>query len=86
MDVLKEDGKGDLHRIKSTLTLEYETAEMAKDILKSIEIDNYSFVKCKLEGKKIICEAESDKPSSLLHTLDDLLACVITAESVYHSI
>lgn len=86
MDVLKEDGKRNLHRITATLILDYENEDMAKSILRSIEVDNYNFVKCEYKDKKIICEAKSDKVSSLIHTLDDLLSCIITAEEVYHSI
>ena len=86
MDILKEDGKGNLHGITARLVLNYESEEMAKNILGSIEVDNYNFVKCERNGKRIVCEANSRNVGSLLHTLDDLLACVITAEDIYRSI
>ncbi len=86
MDVLKKDGKGNLHRVTATMILNYDDENMAKSILKSIETDNYNFVKCRYERGKIICEAGSNKISSLIHTLDDLLSCILTAEGIYHSI
>ena len=86
MGILKEDGKGDLHRITASLVLEYESEKMAENILGSIEVDNYNFVKCERGGKIIECKATSYNVRSLLHTLDDLLSCIITAEDIYRNI
>jgi len=83
MAVLKETGKGNISRIKGKLVFEYENEKMARAIFESIKVDNYQYVKCMLEGRNIICEAESLKASKLLHTFDDLISCVIVAEEVY---
>ena len=85
MAVLKASRKGDLHWIKGNIILEYENEEMARAIYESINVDNYQFLDCKVEGNKIMCEAQAEKPSKLLHTLDDLLACIIVAEEVYRT-
>ncbi len=83
MAVLKETGEGNLHRIRGEIVFSYESSEMAKAIFESIRVDNYQYVKCRLENEKIVCEAESSKASKLLHTLDDFISCVIVAEEVY---
>ena len=85
MAVLKASGKGNLHWIKGKIILEYENDRMAKAIYESINVDNYQFLDCKVEGNKILCESRAEKPSKLLHTLDDLLACIIVAEEVYRT-
>ncbi len=85
MDILPENGKGDIHRIGARLILEFEDEEKAERILRSLEVDNYQYIKCHREGRRIVCESSSDKPSSLLHTLDDFIACVIVSDEVYRS-
>ncbi len=85
MAVFKASGKGDLHRIRGMITLEYENEEMARAIYESIDVDNYQFLDCTVKGNKLICETRAEKASKLLHTLDDLLACIIVAEEVYRT-
>ncbi len=86
MAVLKENEKGTVSWITATIVLEYPTNDTAKKILKSVEVDNYNFVRCKVEKNKIRCRVESPTVSSLLHTIDDFLSCIILAEEVYRSI
>jgi len=86
MELLKEAGSGDIYRYTAEIKLEYDTETMSKNVFQSINIDNYRYIKCNRSGKVIKCEAKSNKMGSLLHTIDDFLACVITAENVYHSI
>ena len=83
MAVFKETGEGNISRIKGKVVFEYGSEKMAQTIFKSIKVDNYQYVKCTLESRNIICEAESTKASKLLHTFDDLISCVIVAEEVY---
>jgi len=53
-----------------------------KTVLKSIKVDDFDFVKSKVEGNHLVAEIESDSVSSLLHTLDDYLACVSVAAKI----
>lgn len=69
-------------KISCKLEFEYESEKDAKAIAKSVEVDNYQFVKTTLDGKRIISIAESESIPSLIHTLDDYLACVSVAEKV----
>jgi len=64
------------------ITLGYDDAGKAKKILQSIEVDNLDFVESKIKDKKLEAHIESKSVSSLLHTLDDYLACVSVAEKV----
>jgi tRNA threonylcarbamoyladenosine modification (KEOPS) complex Pcc1 subunit len=65
-----------------TLTLEFESPEKAKKILRSIQADDQGFVTSKVTGKMLEAVVESASVSSLLHTLDDYLACVSVAAEI----
>ena len=86
MAVFKENEKGAVSGIKAKIVLQYTSKEQADKILKSVKVDNYNFVKCKRDKNMIKCEVKSNNVSSMLHTIDDFLACVILAEEVYRSI
>ena len=64
------------------LEFSYDSKEEAEAIAKAVEVDNYQFVKTKLDGNRIVSIAESESIPSLIHTLDDFLACVGVAEKV----
>ncbi len=83
MALLQTSGKGNLHWIKGEIIFSYQSEKMARAIFESIKVDNYQYVRCRREKNKIVCEAKSTKASKLLHTLDDLLSCVIVSEEVY---
>ena len=67
---------------KCKIVLDYKSKQIIENILKSIEVDNYNFVQTKIEDNKLIAEIESISVSSLIHTLDDFLACVSVAEKI----
>lgn len=69
-------------RVLCTFTLEFESAEKAKKVLRSIEADDQGFLKSKVTGKKLKAVGESSSVSSLLHTLDDYLSCVSVAAEI----
>jgi tRNA threonylcarbamoyladenosine modification (KEOPS) complex Pcc1 subunit len=64
------------------LTIEFESPKKAKKVLQSIQTDDLGFVKSKLHGKTLEALVESISVSSLLHTLDDYLACVSIADEI----
>ena len=65
-----------------TLTIEFESPEKAKKVLRSIQTDDHGFVKSKQSGKTLEAVVESTSVASLLHTLDDYLACVSVADEI----
>lgn len=68
--------------VSCDVTIEFDDAEKVKTVLKSVEVDNFDFVKSKINGKKLEAKINADSVSSLLHTLDDYLACVSIAMKV----
>ena len=64
------------------IVIEFDDAEKLKTVSKSTEVDDFNFVKSKINGKMLNARIESNSVSSLLHTLDDYLACVSVAEKV----
>ena len=69
-------------KIKCKISIEYDDAEKTNAVLKSIKVDDFSFVKSNIDGKILEASIESSSVSSLLHTLDDYLACVSVAEKI----
>ena len=67
-------------RCDCELSLEFENADEAKKILESVKLDNGEWISTKLEGRKILCHANSDSVGGLLHTAEDFLSCVSLAE------
>lgn len=68
--------------VSCDITIEFDNKEKAKNVLKSVEVDNFNFVKTKINGAKLESKINSSSVSSMLHTLDDYLACVSIAAKV----
>lgn len=68
--------------VKCNLSIEYESKEKTDKVLRSIKVDDFDFVISKQNGNKIETKIESKSVSSLLHTLDDYLACISVAEKI----
>ncbi len=86
MEIFKENGTGVIPRIKVTLTIDYDNARIADSILRSVNVDNQSFISCERKETKIICVLSGKNAATLRHTLDDFLSCVLMAESAYQNI
>jgi Transcription factor Pcc1 len=65
-----------------TLTLEFESAEKAQKVHRSLQADDEGFVCSKVTGRTLEAVVESSSIASLLHTLDDYLACVSIAADI----
>jgi len=68
--------------VSCDIVIDFDNAEKVKTILKSIEVDNFDFVKSKINGKKLEATIKAKSVPSLLHTLDDYLSCVSVAMKV----
>ena len=64
------------------IVIDFDNEKKVKNVFKSIEVDNLRFVKAHIKGKTLEADIESKSVSSLLHTLDDYLACVSVAEKI----
>jgi len=56
--------------------------EVAEKVHRSVALDNEGHLTSGIEGSSIIAEIHSDSLNSLLHTLDDFLACTSVAERI----
>ena len=68
--------------VRCTLVLEFPSPEEAEKVLRSVELDNQGYIATKVVGSAIHAEMSSTSLKSLLHTLDDFLACTSVAEKV----
>lgn len=64
------------------IVIKYDDEKTVQMIHKSIEVDNFDFVSTKVGKNQLEAHIEGTSVSSLLHTLDDYLACVSVAEKV----
>ena len=64
------------------IKIEFENQEIVKKILKSVKVDDLNFIKSKISGKNLEAHIKSNSISSLLHTLDDYLACLTIASKI----
>lgn len=64
------------------IVIDYDLADIAKTVFRSIDVDNFNFVNAKIDGKQFVVEINSKSVSSLIHTLDDLLSCISVAEKI----
>lgn len=67
-------------QISCKIVLEFDDQKDAQNIASSISPDNEDYIEMDVKGKKINCRATGETPMKLLHTVDDLLACVTIAE------
>jgi tRNA threonylcarbamoyladenosine modification (KEOPS) complex Pcc1 subunit len=68
--------------IKCEIMLDFKSEKTAKTVFKSIEADNFNFVKCHILEKNLVANIKSKSISSLLHTLDDYLSCASVAGKI----
>ena len=73
---------GEWMKIQCKFTLKYPDRNIAMKIRDSLEVDNYKFIETKLESDTLVTIIESESIMSLLHTTEDYLSCLTTAESV----
>jgi tRNA threonylcarbamoyladenosine modification (KEOPS) complex Pcc1 subunit len=69
-------------KVSCNLTIEYSSTKKAEKILRSIKVDDYDFVESRLNGNRLETVIESNSIPSLIHTLDDYLACISVAEKI----
>ena len=64
------------------IVIEFDDPDNVKTVLKSINVDDFDFVKSRATSNKLVAKIKTKSISSLLHTLDDYLACVSVAMKV----
>lgn len=69
-------------RVRCTLTLEFESKDDAEKVHRSVELDNLGYLESAVKENLIIADMEADSLKSLLHTLEDFLACTSVASRI----
>ncbi|UCE80654.1 MAG: hypothetical protein JSV94_05770 [Methanobacteriota archaeon] len=69
-------------KVTCTLALEFATAKEASQVLEAVDLDNQGYIDARLDGNKVVATMRTESLDSLLHTLDDFLACVSVAEKI----
>ena len=69
---------------RAQLTLTFDDAATAEAVASSVSLDDEGYIETTRRGRTITATATADGPMSLLHTLDDYLACVSVAERTAH--
>lgn len=69
-------------KITGDLTFIYKTADDAKVVFDSLDVDNANYLKSKLNKESIEYEVNSEKLGSFLATVDDLIASEIVVEKI----
>jgi len=62
------------------LTLGFDDLDSARAIAAAVAIDDDDYIRTTRRGRTLIGDAAADGPMSLLHTLDEYLACISVAE------
>lgn len=69
-------------KVTCKLRLEFGTQEEAENVHRSVVLDNQGYLTSGIEGNAIVAEIHAESLNSLLHTLDDFLACTGVAERI----
>jgi len=69
-------------KVNCDIVIDFDDIKKVKTVLKSIKVDDFDFVKSKVNGKRLEAKIKTNSVSSLIHTLDDYLACVSVAIKV----
>ncbi|MEM0466322.1 MAG: KEOPS complex subunit Pcc1 [Candidatus Thermoplasmatota archaeon] len=68
--------------ITCKLHITFQSKKQAEKILASIKVDDYHFVTSRQHDNTIHATITSTSLASLIHTLDDYLACISVAEKI----
>jgi hypothetical protein len=66
--------------VEVTIELEYGDEKAACAVIEAIAPDNAPYAQAERHGRKVIVRSRSSTPMQMLHTMEDLLACVRVAE------
>ncbi|MFQ5884374.1 MAG: KEOPS complex subunit Pcc1 [Thermoplasmata archaeon] len=72
-------------KVDCTLEFFYEDEKKAQNVLKSVDVDNYGYVKAGVKENRLVSKIQAKSLQSLLHTLEDYLSCISIAERIAES-
>ena len=66
--------------VSCELDFEYGSEERARKLLSALQVDDDGYIETRVEGRRLLASARAKDVKSLVHTLDDFLACLGVAE------
>lgn len=69
-------------QVECRIELEYESEEQARIVADSISLDNDKYANAKVSGRTLTIVASAASAPSMLHTIEDLMACLKVADQV----
>jgi len=69
-------------QVECRIEVEYDSEEQARNVASSISLDDGSYARTRVEGRKLVVVATAPSAPSMLHTLEDLMACLKVADLV----
>lgn len=69
-------------QVECRIELEYESEAQARNVASSISLDNGKYASTEVLGRKLIITSSAPSAPSMLHTLEDLMACLKVADQV----
>jgi tRNA threonylcarbamoyladenosine modification (KEOPS) complex Pcc1 subunit len=68
--------------VRCSMEILFASEEDAERVHRSVSLDNAGYVSSALKGNAIVAEVEAQTLMSLLHTVDDYLACMSVAQKI----
>ena len=69
-------------KMKCTFVFEYPDKKTASIIQESLRLDNKDYISTTIRGNILKAEVATSSIPSLLHTINDFLACITVAEQL----
>ena len=67
-------------KARARITLIFDDPRAAEAVAASVSLDDDAYIRTTRRGRTIAADASAETATSLLHTLDDYLACISVAE------
>ena len=68
--------------VSCEISIEFDDIKNAKTVLRSVDVDDFDFVKSKINKNRLEAQIKAKSIPSLIHTLDDYLACISVAMKI----
>ena len=80
--VLRAEGLDPSVQVECRIELEYENERQARNVASAISLDNGEYASSEVVGRRLIITSKAPSAPSMLHTIEDLMACLKVADQV----
>ncbi len=71
--------------VETIIELDYDSEAKAIAVMEAIAPDNAPYAEAERSGSRLTIRARSSTAGQMLHTMEDLLACVKVAEDAFQA-